>query len=193
MHGQPPSITVMPRSRPYAVAGAETLPAPGPRCIQTCLIPSSVHSRIVSSATPGPRADHDRVDAAGDRAEIVVGGVALDLVCVRIDREDVVSALTQTPVDDVAPVAPRLSRHVRHRHPPVGKELRRRVADRSHRTLLSSVRRSPASPAGDATKIPRVGSRGIGNRSLSSFQETLIPTPTASDVTASRPRSGVAE
>jgi hypothetical protein len=35
MHGQPPSITVMPRSRPYAVAVSETLPPPGPRCIQT--------------------------------------------------------------------------------------------------------------------------------------------------------------
>jgi hypothetical protein len=31
MHGQPPSMTVMPCSRPYAVAGSETLPEPGPR------------------------------------------------------------------------------------------------------------------------------------------------------------------
>jgi hypothetical protein len=53
MHGQPPSITVMPRSRPYSVAASETLPAPGPRCVQTCLIPSSAHSRIVSSAISG--------------------------------------------------------------------------------------------------------------------------------------------
>src|SRR5215213_6121926 len=53
MHGQPPSITVMPRSRPYSVATSETLPAPGPRCIQTCLIPSSAHSRIVSSVISG--------------------------------------------------------------------------------------------------------------------------------------------
>ena len=32
---------------------AETLPAPGPRCIHTCLMPSSAHSRMVVSATSG--------------------------------------------------------------------------------------------------------------------------------------------
>src|SRR5205823_12145490 len=51
--GQPPSITVMPCCLPYSVAVGDTLPAPGPRCIQTCLIPSSAHSRIVSSARSG--------------------------------------------------------------------------------------------------------------------------------------------
>ena len=35
------------------VAASETLPAPGPRCIHTCLMPSSAHSRIVSSAISG--------------------------------------------------------------------------------------------------------------------------------------------
>jgi hypothetical protein len=30
MHGQPPSITVIPCRRPYSVAAAETLPAPAP-------------------------------------------------------------------------------------------------------------------------------------------------------------------
>src|SRR5512132_3770836 len=53
MQGQPPSITEMPRSLPYAVAVWETLPAPGPRCIQMCLIPSSAHSPIVCSAISG--------------------------------------------------------------------------------------------------------------------------------------------
>src|SRR5215204_5369995 len=53
MQGQPPSITVMPRCRPNAVAAAETLPVPGPRCIQTCVMPSSAHWRIVSSAISG--------------------------------------------------------------------------------------------------------------------------------------------
>ena len=33
--------------------GLDTLPAPGPRCIQTCLMPSSAHSRIVVSAVSG--------------------------------------------------------------------------------------------------------------------------------------------
>jgi hypothetical protein len=28
MHGQPPSITVMPQRRPYAAAAGETLPSP---------------------------------------------------------------------------------------------------------------------------------------------------------------------
>jgi hypothetical protein len=37
--------------------------------------------------------DHDCLDAVRDRAEIVVGRVALDLVGVRVDGEDVVAAL----------------------------------------------------------------------------------------------------
>jgi hypothetical protein len=44
MHGQPPSITATPFVRPYSAAALETLPAPGPRCIHTCLTPSSAHS-----------------------------------------------------------------------------------------------------------------------------------------------------
>src|SRR5204863_8612596 len=53
MHGQPPSITLTPWPRPYSAAASETLPAPGPRCLQTCLMPRFTHSRLVSSAIPG--------------------------------------------------------------------------------------------------------------------------------------------
>jgi hypothetical protein len=56
-----------------------------------------------------PRADHDRLDAAGNRAEIVVGTIAIDLAGVRIHREHLVAALAQALVDDVAPVAIRIS------------------------------------------------------------------------------------
>jgi hypothetical protein len=53
INGQPPSITVIPCCRPYSVAAGETLPLPLDRCIHTCLIPSSAHSRIVASAVSG--------------------------------------------------------------------------------------------------------------------------------------------
>ena len=46
-------MTVMPWARPYSVAVVETLLGPGPWCIQTCEMPSSAHSRIVSSALSG--------------------------------------------------------------------------------------------------------------------------------------------
>src|SRR5919197_6458400 len=47
----------------------------------------------------GPRSDHDRVHAAGDRAQVVVRAVALDLVGVGVYREDLVPALAQALVD----------------------------------------------------------------------------------------------
>jgi hypothetical protein len=31
----------------------------------------------------GPRSDHDRLDAAGDRAQVVIAVIAFHLVCVR--------------------------------------------------------------------------------------------------------------
>ena len=52
----------------------------------------------------GPGCDHDRVDAAGDRAQVVVAAVAFDLVGVRVDGEDLVAAVTKALVDDVASV-----------------------------------------------------------------------------------------
>ena len=51
----------------------------------------------------GPGRDHDRIDAARDRAQVVISTVAFDLVGVRIDREDLVAALSKALVDDVAP------------------------------------------------------------------------------------------
>jgi hypothetical protein len=53
MHGHPPSITLMPRWRPYSAAECDTLPAPGPLCIQTRVMPRSAHSRMVASAVCG--------------------------------------------------------------------------------------------------------------------------------------------
>ena len=105
MQGQPPSMTPTPCCRPYSAAVLDTLPAPGPRCIQTCLMPSSsAHSRIVVSAVSGLVSDHHRVHAAWDRGEVVVAVVALDLIGVGIDRKDVVAAVTQPAVDDVGAV-----------------------------------------------------------------------------------------
>jgi hypothetical protein len=55
------------------------------------LIPSSAHSRIVSSAISGLVPIHDRLHAAGDRAQVAVARIAFDLLCVRVDREDLVA------------------------------------------------------------------------------------------------------
>ena len=53
MHGQPPSMTVIPCCLPHAAASADTLPPPGPRCIHTWVMPRSAHSRTVASAASG--------------------------------------------------------------------------------------------------------------------------------------------
>ena len=110
MHGQPPSITAIALLTAVRSRSSETLPAPGPRCIQTCLIPSSAHSRIVSSAISGLVPITTASTPPGIGAEVVVGAVALDLVGVRVDREHLVAALAQALVDDVAPVASGLVR-----------------------------------------------------------------------------------
>src|SRR5829696_5382187 len=52
----------------------------------------------------GPGADDDAVDPAGNLAQVVVAAVALDLVRVRVDGEDLVAPLAQALVDDVAAV-----------------------------------------------------------------------------------------
>jgi hypothetical protein len=102
MHGQPPSITVMPCSRPYSVAASETLPAPGLQCIQTCLIPSSAH-RLLGDLRARP--DHDRFHAARDRAQVVIGRVTSKLVSVRVYGEHLlISALPKVSVDDIGSV-----------------------------------------------------------------------------------------
>ena len=106
MQGQPPSMTVMPCSRPYAVAVSETLPAPG-RGHPDPLDPElgALAHRFVGELGTG--ADHDGLDAARDRSEVVVGPVALDLVGVRVDGEDLIAAVAQPLVDGVAAVAAR--------------------------------------------------------------------------------------
>jgi hypothetical protein len=49
-----------------------------------------------------PGSDHDRVDAGGDRSELVNARIAFDLVCVRIDGGVLVASLSMALVDDVA-------------------------------------------------------------------------------------------
>src|SRR6516225_2610128 len=58
----------------------------------------------------GPGRDHDRIDTIGDRAQIVVAAVPLDLLGVRVDGEHIVSPLAQALVDDVAPMILRMPR-----------------------------------------------------------------------------------
>src|SRR5881628_737750 len=87
----------------------------------------------------GPSSDDDGLDTAGDRWEILVGAIALDLVGVRVDREDLVAALAQPPVDVVAPVAAfAVSRDSGYRHPFVGQELRGCLFDVLHCSNLLS-------------------------------------------------------
>ena len=47
----------------------------------------------------GARADHDRLDAFGDGAEVGVARVALHLIRVRVDREDLVATRAQSLID----------------------------------------------------------------------------------------------
>jgi hypothetical protein len=78
----------------------------------------------------GPRGDHNRVDSAGDRAQVVEGAVALDLVSVRVHREDLVTLLAQTFVDDVAAVALRMPGDADDGYSLVSKEVRCGFLDR---------------------------------------------------------------
>jgi hypothetical protein len=41
----------------------------------------------------GPCSDHHRLDSAGDRFQVLIGRIPLDLVGVRVDREDFIAAL----------------------------------------------------------------------------------------------------
>jgi hypothetical protein len=87
----------------------------------------------------GPRSDHDRLDAARDRTQVVVRAVALDLACVGVDREHLVAALAQTLVDGVAAVALGLPRNAGHGDSLVTQELCGGFLDRCHRRLLSQA------------------------------------------------------
>ena len=51
------------------------------------------------------RRDHDRLDAARNRAQVVIGGVAFKLLCVRVYGEHLVSPLPKPSINDVGSVA----------------------------------------------------------------------------------------
>lgn len=85
--GQPPSITVIRRVRPYCVAAGETLPAPRPRCIHTRWIPRSTALVRRGLRRLGRGPDYHCFYAAGDRAQGVVGPVLFDGLRVWVEGE----------------------------------------------------------------------------------------------------------
>src|SRR5207253_10985131 len=88
-----------------------------------------------------PCSDHDRVDAPWDRAQIVVAAIALNLVSVRVDREDLVASLAQALIHNVAPVALRLPGDARNRNPPVSQKRGCSLGNRRHCAEPPSTRR----------------------------------------------------
>jgi hypothetical protein len=71
----------------------------------------------------GLGSDQYPVDAAGDRRQVVVAGVAFDVVGVGVHREDLVAPLPQAPVHRVAAVSLRFARDPGDRDPLAGQEL----------------------------------------------------------------------
>src|SRR6516225_9528772 len=67
--------------------------------------------------------DHDPVNAAGYRLQIVVAGIAFDGVGIRIDGKDLVAPLLKTLVYDIATMALRFPRHAGHSDSLLCKEL----------------------------------------------------------------------
>ena len=90
----------------------------------------------------GPGRDHHCLDAAGNGAQIVVGGVAFDVVGVWIDCEDVVAADTQPIVADIAARVPRLSRNAGDGDALVPKKLSGGILDCGHVELLTGIVKS---------------------------------------------------
>ena len=86
--------------------------------------------RVFGALGPGP--DDDAVDTAGDLAQLVIAAVALDLVGVRVDREDLVAPLAQALVDDVAAVVLGLPGDAGHGDSLAGQELRCGIFDALH-------------------------------------------------------------
>ena len=123
MQGQPPSITVMPCCAAVGGGGVGDAAGAGaavhPDVLDAEL--GALAHRLLGDL--GPCSDHDGLDAARDRPQVVVGRVALDLVCVGVDREHVVAALAQTLVDGVAAVVLRLPRDAGHGDSLVAQEL----------------------------------------------------------------------
>jgi len=136
MQGQPQSITAMPSPRPYSPAAFETLPGARAAMHRDVLDPQfgTLAHRLLGGLRS--RSDHDRLDAAGDRAQVVVAAIAFHLVCVRVDGDYLVPPLAQTLIDDVAPVALRLSRDAGDGYPLVRQKLGCGFLDRWHRDLL---------------------------------------------------------
>src|SRR5512132_3926035 len=91
---------------------------------------------VLGTFWPGP--DHHSLDATGDRAQVLVGAIALDLLRVWGDRGDVVSPLSETLVDGVAAVGLGVPGDASDRHPPLGRELGRRFLDLLHDSSLLS-------------------------------------------------------
>jgi hypothetical protein len=56
------------------------------------------------------RPNHDSLDTAGDGAEVGVARIALDFIGIRIHRKDLIAAVTQALVDDVAAVTAGMAR-----------------------------------------------------------------------------------
>ena len=86
--------------------------------------------RLVGDLRPG--SDHDRLDPAGDRAQVVVGAIAFHLVGVGVDGEDLVAAVAQALVYDVAAVVFGIPGDAGYCDSPVTQKLRCRFLDRCH-------------------------------------------------------------
>src|SRR5215467_39189 len=84
----------------------------------------------------GPGSDHHRLDPAGDRCQVRVAPVPLDLVGVRVDREHLVAALAQPRVHVVAPVGLGRAGYPGDRDALVRQELGRGVFDALHGSSL---------------------------------------------------------
>src|SRR6185436_19073298 len=102
-------------------------------------------------AVLGARADDDGLDAAGDRGEVAVARVALDLIGVGIDGEHLVAAVAQPLVDDVAAVAARIAGHAGDGDAPVSEELCCGFLDLLHGTPESAPAGAGAHPV-----LPRI-------------------------------------
>src|SRR5215204_6329255 len=87
----------------------------------------------------GPGRDHHRLDTARDRPQVVVGGVAFDLVGVWIDGEDVVAAVAQPVVDDIPTMVSRRARDAGDGDALVPEELGGSSLDCGHLDLLTGI------------------------------------------------------
>ena len=82
----------------------------------------------------GRRPDHDRIDSTRDRPQVVVARVPFDDVGIGVDREDLVAALTEPPVDGIRPVPLGMSRDANDRDALLGQEILRRFIECGHRS-----------------------------------------------------------